>query len=259
MPNATINTITISGSLTTSMVANGIRDALISIGYTLFDSYLASNVEQRIYTLTRSNATKGTIFLQVSVFTNGTLNYQIHESWNSTTKVGTNTNTVTSNYTISLSTVAIQLYIVDHPEFKGLILEQGTTQIVIGILRPKNIVPSWWSENSFPYAFITKYSVSPANSRFGATTTPFGNNLDYEFLQSTKLQDGNAQNNNARSILPLCILSFGVGGILLSCDDLIVCASNTARPLDTILVSPTEIYTYIWGNALHSGIAIRTT
>ena len=257
MAIATITTSTLSGTLTTASIANAVRDALISVGYTLFESYLASGVEHRIMALNSSIATKGTVYLQISVNSAGAIAHLFHEAWNTGTKAGTNSSSSTQYATV-VGTTALNLRAVNHPEFKGVVLEQGTIQGVIALVRPKGTVPSWWNENSYPYQFLTRYSAAPSNSRLGSTTTPFGNNIDHEYLQSTKMQDGNAQNSDARSILPLCILSAGAGGIIASCDDVIICASNTARPLDTITISAGEVYTYIWGTALSSGIAIRT-
>lgn len=261
MPNATITQATLSGTITHVNFINAIRDALISIGYTLFDAFSVTSTEHRIFTLTSSNATKGTIFLQISVNSSfGTFSHQLHETWNTSTKVGTNSAVNYNMPGFGAATTSVFLYAVNHPEAKLLIIEQGIAQGIIGVFRPKQSPPSWWNENNFAYIFQAKYSTSPANSRLGSTTSPFGNAIDYEYLQLLKLQDGNAQNNNARSILPLCILSAGTGGgIIASCDDVVICASNTMRPMDTITISPTEIYTYIWGNALNSGIAIRTT
>lgn len=257
MAVATITTSTLSGTLTTVSIANALRDILITAGYATFDSYLSGTTEHRIMSLNSSIATKGTVYLQISVNSSGSITYLFHEAWNTTTKVGTNSSN-SSSVSIATGTTALNLYSVNHPEFKGVMLEQGTVQGVIALIRPKTTAPSWWNENTNPFVFLSRYNTTPSNSRLGSTTTPFGSNIDHEYLQNSKLQDGNAQNSSARSILPLCILSAGVGGVIASCDDVIICSSNTARPLDTITVSPSEIYTYVWGNALNSGIAIRT-
>lgn len=257
MANAIINKLTFSGTLAQLSTANAYRDALLSVGYTLFDSYNASGSEVRVMALVQSAATRGTLYLQIAVNSTSNAVITLHDTWNTTTRSGTNS---TTSFTISTvnGTTALYFYAINHPEFKGVVVEQGSMQNVLGILRPKGNPPTWWNENTHAYGFLAKYSTTPANSRFAATSTPFGNGIDHEYLQNSKLQDGNAQNSDARSILPLCILSAGVGGILASCDDLIVCASNTARPQDTVTVTVSEIYTYIWGNALNSGIAIRT-
>jgi hypothetical protein len=260
MANATITTTTLSGTITTAIFLNALRDGLISVGYTLFDSYVSGSNDIRVLALNSSAETKGTVYLQITANnTLSTIAHQLHETWNTTTKAGTGSSVSVGQPSFTTGTTAINFCFINHPEFKGVIIEQNTAQFVIGILRPKQSPPSWWNENSFAYAFQAKYSTVPTSSRLGSTTTPFGNAIDHEYLQSTKLQDGNAQNSNARSILPLCILSAGVGGVIASCDDVVVCSSSTMRPLDTITVSPTEVYTYIWGNSLTSGIAIRTT
>lgn len=258
MTNATITKTSTTGTLTTLLIANYVRDALISVGYTVFDSYTSGSTEVRVMALNLSGATKGTVYLQVTVGSNGSMSTTLHEAWNTTSRTGTNS-LASNGIATSNNTTAIYFYAVNHPEFKGLVLEQGAMQNVIGILRPKVNPPNWWNENIYPYAFFARYNATPSSSRFSATSTPFGNLLDHEYLQNSKLQDGNAQNSDARSILPLCILSGGLGGILAACDDVIICASNTIRPQDTITVAANEIYTYIWGTALNSGIAIRTT
>lgn len=258
MATATITKTTLSGSLTTLTIINSIRDILIGLGFTLFDSYLASGFEYRVMAFSMSAASKGTVYLWVGCnISNGILNYAIYESWNTTNKTGVGNSTQTIS--TSTSTTALNIYAINHPEFKGLAIEQGTTQGVLGFFRPKNAPPAWWNENNFLYAFMPRYNTTSANSKIGSVTTPFGSNIDHDYLQFSKLQDGNPLNNDARSIIPLCILSPGVAGILLTFDDLIICASNTMRMMDTITISPNEIYTYFWGNALNSGLAIRTT
>lgn len=259
MATATITTTILSGVLLSAGIANALRDAFLSIGFTTFDSYLASNVEHRIMSYQFSNSTKGTAYLQISIAAGGGITYQLFDGWNTTTKAGTNGTGSQAIATLVSGNNAITFHSVSHPEFRGVVVEQTTTQGVIGLLRPKATVPTWWNENSYLYCFLTKYNSTSGSSRFSATTTPFGVVTDHEYLQSAKMQDGNNQNSNARSMFPLIILSNAVGGLINSCDDVVVCASNTLRPLDTLTVSGSEIYTYCWGNNQTNGIAIRTT
>ncbi|MBD2503421.1 hypothetical protein [Anabaena azotica] len=262
MPNAIITQTTLSGNINNVSFVNALRDALISVGYTSFDTFLVGSAEHRILALNSSSAAKGTVYLQISCNSSFNTGYQLHESWNTspTARGGTNSTINVGIGGFAAGTTAVTFYSVNHPEAKLVTIEQGTSQSVVGVIRPKGIAPSWWNENDFAYAFQTKYNTNPPSSRLAGTTSPSGNNaFDYEYMQFSKMQDGNPRNNDARSIFPLCILSAGASGILESCNDLIVTASNTMRIRDTIPVSDKEIYTYIWGNALSSGIAIRTT
>jgi hypothetical protein len=261
MAIATITKTVLSGTLTTLIIANGIRDALINAGYTLFHSYTSGSNEVRVMALQQSNATKGTIFLQVTVNSGGSIIYSLHETWTPGTNTGTGTNSTTATtITTGNGTTALTIYAIAHPEFKGLSLEQGTAQGILGVMRPlkNNLIPSWWNENLFPYAFLPRASTVPANSRFGSCNTPYGANIDHEYLNNAKLQDGNAQDNDRRSTLPFIVWQNGNYGVLCVSDDIITCASNTMRLMDTVTVSANEVYTYFWINNTHSGLAIRT-
>lgn len=259
MAIATIAQSTLSGTLTVAGIANALRDLFLGLGFTLFDSYLSGSTEGRVMAYQFSAAAKGTAYLQILVNSAGTISYQLFDAWNTSTKAGTNGSVSQNIATVTSGNNAITFTTVSHPEWRGAVVEQTTTQGVIALVRPKGSPPSWWNETNVLYAFVTKYNATPANSRLAATNTPFGIVQDHEYLQSSKLQDGNAQNSNARSVLPLCIMSNAVGGIIAACDDVIISASNGVRVLDTYPVSASEIYTYIWGNAQSSGIAIRTT
>lgn len=259
MAIATITKTTLSGSLTTLIIANAIANALISAGYTLFHSYTSGSSEVRIMALQQSNAAKGTIYLQITIISNGNINYALHEAWNTVNNTGTNSSTASSIGTFN-GTTSLTAYVIVHPEFKGLAIEQGTAQGILGVIRPlKNaLIPSWWNENSFAYAFLPRSSNIASNTRFGSSSTPFGNNIDHEYLNNSKLQDGNSQNNDVRSTIPFLIWQNGAGGVLAVSDDIVVCASNTMRLMDTLTVSASEVYTYFWINNANSGLAIRT-
>ncbi|QSJ14603.1 hypothetical protein JYQ62_22145 [Nostoc sp. UHCC 0702] len=259
MVSATITTSILSGTITTLQIANAFRDALITAGFTTYDSYLTGSTEIRIMSLSMSAATKGTLYLRFDTNSSGNVNnYQIYDSWNTTTKTGTNSGgSINFSVFVGITTITIRSF--SHPEFKGIAFEQGTLYGIMGILRPKGSPPSWWDENAYPYGFAAQYNGFPGNSRFVSSINPFGGAAAHEYLQNTKLQDGNPQNSDSRSNIPLTILSIGVAGILQSCDDVIITCSNTMRIMDTVTVSPSEVYTYIWGPATNCGIAIRTT
>ena len=260
MAIANITKITLSGTLTTLSIANGIRDALISCGYNLFHSYQSGSSEGRVMALQQSSATKGTVFLQYVISSGGTVTYSLNEGWNTSTNVGTNAS-ASSSIAITTGTTNFTIYVINHPEFKGLVLEQGTVQGILGIIRllKNNLIPSWWNENLFAYAFIPRPNSSATSTRFGSTTTPFGNNIEHEYFNSTKMQDGNSQDSDRRSTLPFFLWQNGNNGALAVSDDIVIGASNTMRLMDTLTISSTEIYTYFWINSTNSGLAIRTT
>jgi len=101
-------------------------------------------------------------FTAASTFTcTGFSGFSGSNGQNASTTVPSTTLTLTSNF---------NLFSINHPEMRGVILFQnGVNLAFIGYLRPL-ITPSYWNENSYPWGFIPR-SMNPWASNWNAVSS----------------------------------------------------------------------------------------
>lgn len=113
------------------------------------------------------SAAKGTIYQQISISNTLVVQQRFSSDFNTTTNASTNNSPYCTSVTFSASS-QIFLAAYDHPEIKGVILEQaGSTAVPLCYCYPQK--PSWWSEDSFTFAFIPQ--TVNWNTFLGLTTT----------------------------------------------------------------------------------------
>ncbi|UYD38984.1 hypothetical protein [Tolypothrix sp. PCC 7601] len=276
MTNAVITQTTYNAPQDTAGFISAIVTACQNAGMgSVFDSYNnGSGDPVRVFKIDSPNAGGKSFYFNVWVLTTGTairgVQTQIYETWNATTHTGTN---ASSAYSASSSSDSysytnnqpINLYAINHPEFRGVTIQQsGSTTHTIGFLKPFNI-PSWWAEISFPYGFMhvsgaSLYNFYPLGTGANALATGSACNI----LYSSAMSFVNPYNNkrdiyNGLLLLPDSSNGNRAGIIGKTSNDLcLVCASGLSL-FDVVQVTPgSEEYTLITAGGT-PGIAIRTT
>lgn len=159
MPAATINltTLNTSPAITQEQLINTISSLFVSdLGFTLIDSYTDTNIIYRVLSHQYTSALKDTAYLRLSITTNtNVMSLSLFDSWNTTTKNGTNGINTTTTATISIDNGQVFSFrTVNHPEIKGVLITQGNTYYGFhGLIRPANI-PTWWDLNNHLFAFM---------------------------------------------------------------------------------------------------------
>ncbi|MFK0735471.1 MAG: hypothetical protein ACFKPT_20370 [Gloeotrichia echinulata GP01] len=255
MANAILVNSLLAGILFPVNTASFISTAMQAAGWTLVDTY--NSGQSMTFSWTLNASTKGTVFANIVVTTNA-INFNLLETWNTTTRTGTlSTTNSGGGFSLSNSTTTIYCTAINHPELRGIVLSQyGNSTRFLGALRPQGLAPSWWNESSFCWAFAPSNAFPPT---FFSTSAPWANASNLNCINSSQLQDGNTYNGNARSILPLILMNNGNTGVLATCNDVVICASAGLLVGDTLTVSGSEVYTYIYSSTGTNGIAIRTT
>lgn len=75
-------------------------------------------------------------------------------------------------------TAPIKFTSINHPEIRGVWLEQvGRVPYFLGIVKPAN-PPNWWNEATFPYAFLSIKSCFFSLLGFSTTASPFNSTIN---------------------------------------------------------------------------------
>lgn len=265
MPAATITTNSQSTTvaITNAQFINFLATQFTTnLGFTLIDT-INGATERRVLSYTYNGAkTKGTVFLRLSVSGTGTLAYSIFDSWNAATDTGTNQSTEVSVTYSQSSGVNLVATSYSHPEFRGIVLTQGSTHNIIGLIRPST-VPTWWNEDNALYSFLIRNSSSQATHLELLTTS--GNALEvtvFEILYSLGMVQKQIYTDKF-SILKGLLISTGstgthrVGAIVRTSEDLGISSVSTLNPRDPLVVTlGVEEYEFMSNSTYAPGLVI---
>jgi len=221
---ATLTQTIISPTLTVASVQAGFQTAMANAGFSSYSVY--STYYQTFYYQYNSAATKGTAYLNIAFTSSGQYIQPIlYDSWNNTTNTGTNPQYITSSQwaMLNYNSTAITLTAINHPEFRGVVIVQGSYSSIIGILRPANI-PTWWNENNYLYAFSANAYGNSNNAKgfgeyYACGSNPFNTtNSNYcnYWVYSGSFINSNPNNSNQYEIVTGLILGQPSGGGYLS-------------------------------------------
>jgi hypothetical protein len=264
MPNATTATTTLTSPQTAAGVIAAIETSGLAagLGNTVFDSYTdgSSNLVRVFELVTDITKAKGKIYLQILLSTTNVLTTRIYDTWNTVTKTGTNITSGATIFTLNYSNGQnILISSVNHPEYRGIIVRQGTINIgYLGIFRPFN-KPTWWDESLYPYAFIINNTNSQLLNHTPCTLNPTGSVSSNSILSNNSIGLVNPINNRREIIKGLLLLAnigVPIGSTGKTSDDLVFVAATGLSPFDVIQVTiGSEEYLLLQSGA--PGVAIR--
>ena len=113
---------------------------------------------------TNTTKNKGVIYwrLRVDDFsaTQYLVSQQLVTGWDDATKThDLQTYVLGADYTIFIKGRSVYFFAINEPQIRNLILyhERGLwiNRIYLGYIRPFNLPPGWWDENSYPYCFCS--------------------------------------------------------------------------------------------------------
>ena len=266
MPNAVINVSSFLGDGTQGFFLAQINTAMLSVGFSLLDSY-TSGGGHRVWNFnTGGNFTYSNLYLQFG-FSNATTSCGIrgYSNWNTSTKTGANPSATAGSGIASLA-AAYTLYSINHPEVRGVFVFEGTTpRFFIGYFRPDTSLPanSWYNENQSPLAYIP---VSAGLSDFST------NNAVLQSISSLRAQSGlanvgftqtistsgNFATGNTRVLFPATITTNANETIHVFSPDVALCGASGLTILDYFTVD-TKRYTFFNGvNTTTAKLFVRT-
>lgn len=149
----------------------------------------------------------------------------------------TDTTTFPYNYTNPIFFKAI-----NHPEFRGVFIQQASRgTIFVGYIRPENL-PTWWNENSYAYCFHSPNSDFLNFRSFSGVFSPYsGTNQQTSYrIGNLSLGSGNAANSSKRDVVsaPLLLDNQTQVGILgRFSNDVILTNYTTLTQFDKLIVT----------------------
>jgi len=198
---ATLTQTTVSPTLTVASVQAGFQTAMTNAGFSHYSVY--STYYQTFYYQYNSGVTKGTAYLNMQINSNIQFYPLLYDSWNSGTNTGTNPSYATSNsyYLNSNNTVQVVFTAINHPEFRGVLMQSGTNYSLFGVFVPANI-PTWWNQTNYLYAFMPHMNGSNFSWGWGSllpcSSNPFnttnGNNA-LSVVSSNVFENPNPNNS----------------------------------------------------------------
>jgi hypothetical protein len=266
MPNAVINVSSFLGDGTQSFFLGQINTAMLSVGFTLLDSYTAGG-GYRVWNFnTGGNFTYSNLCLEFG-FSNTTTSCGIrgYSNWNTSTKTGANPSAVALAAIGSLA-AAYTLYSINHPEVRGVYVVEGSTQrFFIGYFRPDSSLPanSWYNESQSPLAYIvtsnglTDFSANNAVLQSISTLRAQSGLANVGFT-STVSTSGNFSTGNTRVLFPATITTNAGETIHVFSQDIALCGASGLTILDYFTVD-TKRYTFFnGGNSTTAKLFVRT-
>jgi hypothetical protein len=266
MPNAVINVSSFLGDGTQAFFLAQINTAMLSVGFTLLDSYTAGG-GYRVWSSNTGNFTYSNLYLEFG-FSNTTTSYGIrgYSNWSTSTKTGANPSAVASSAIGSLA-AAYTLYSINHPEVRGVFVFEGSTpRFFIGYFRPDPSLPanSWYNESQSPLAYIVTsnnltdfsgnnsvlQSISSLRAQSGLSSVGFTQTLS---------TSGNSATGNTRVLFPATITTSAGETIHVFSPDIALCGALGLTILDYFTVDNTKRYTFFNGvNSTSAKLFVRT-
>lgn len=138
---------------------------------------------------------------------------------------------------------AIFFKAINHPEIRGVFIQQANRQtIFLGYIRPENL-PTWWNENSHPYIF-TSPNADLLNFRmFSGVNSPYSSATQANSYRigNLSLGAGNAANSSKRDVIasPLMLDAQTQTGIIgRFSNDIILTNYSVFAQFDKLIVTP---------------------
>lgn len=260
MPAAARTTSTLSPTVTQANLTAAIRSAFIAAGFGAapHDEYTdGSSANHLIYeVISDPVATRGRFYLNVQVTTTMGVSLRLLQDWNAVP----NTFTVGSAFsTAATFSAASPVFFTgyDHPELKGVILEQGANVIPLMYARPQK--PSWWTEEAWLFGFIPQNNTFAAYVSVTGTANPYNSSSTYLPSSFTAMSTTNPITNQ-RDILPGVVIfaagaTQGVAGRFSA--DVVHCSATGLTRFDILQVTPgVEEYQLLQAGAA-GAIALR--
>lgn len=179
--------------------------------------------------------------------------------WTPSSNLATNEGTASSPATFSLTSLAtISFVAINSAELKGVLIVQGTTSYLLGIIRPFYI-ESWYDENQWNLAFVAQNTTNP--NVYGTTLIPDSTTGNWSTNYTSSLASPNPYNSNIRQIKPIEYYHPGAyGSVCNTSSDLAWCAStNIVNTGVDELVTSNATYLYIGKSGAGScSLVVRT-
>lgn len=263
MPNAVITSSTFTGDGTQLKIMNELNTAMVALGFTQLDSFLATGNEQRVWEFDAAplDTSFGKMIIQGGFSGPTTIQLRGFSSFNTAGNTGAN-ESPTATSSVLVLTSSFTLYTCNHPEVRGVILQEGTTlRKFFGYLRPISKPPLW---GDAPYGFIdagggayTSETLQPISAlRPGSVTT----NIRVNGYANNGGQDIAIWGN--RPFLTNCLLTDqgSIRPIAFFSNDIITAGNNGMNMLQQYF-DPTNNATYTIFDAIGNNtarMAIRT-
>lgn len=266
MPNAVINVSSFLGDGTQGFFLAQINTAMLSVGFTLLDSYTAGG-GYRVWNFnTGGNFTYSNLCLEFG-FSNTTTACGIrgYSNWNTSTKTGANPSAVASSGIASLA-APYTLYSINHPEVRGVfVVESAAQRFFIGYFRPDTSLPanSWYNESQSPLAYIvtstglTDFSANNAVLQSISSLRAQSGLSNVGFTQTISTS-GNFSTGNTRVLFPATITTNANETIHVFSPDVALCGASGLSILDYFAVD-SKRYTFFNGvNTSTAKLFVRT-
>lgn len=179
----------ISSPISRQTIGDALKVAFANAGYsTLVDDYTnASGVRSLVYQVSYGTATYSTIFLETQINLSRVVSSRIGTSWNvSTHTMGAIATALSSSVTFN-ALAKVTFTAIAHSEMRLVVMEQGTTTAqIMGIIRP-SLKPTWWDENTYPFAFTPQNVNLNTFLPFPTANNPYASTANYPLLYISQL------------------------------------------------------------------------
>jgi len=244
----TRNDFTLNPTVTQTTLYDSIKARFLAMGdFRLFSEFSATTDRIMIFELILdSTRLAGKVYLRIRVTTALAITQQIFTFWNLTNNTGIAPSTESALITFVPNIAIEMISFVKAPEYRFLLLSQSTVIAFLGILRPDN-KPSSWSEDSYPYCFISNNAFDAANqfrNWLACTSNPYSNTSAFTSnMADPRLSNPNPIDNRRDSEAGIRIYSTNQGIAGQSSGEIISVAALGQARFELITMSPsTEEY-----------------
>jgi hypothetical protein len=170
MTVATRTITTLAANWTQATLTAAINTAMVNAGFTTSPGYAVSTTQYLSYSFSSgSGANNGTAY-RIQITSAFAVSHQLFSTLNTGTNTGTNGSGEQSATTF-VSSQQITFHALNaFPEYRAVLMVQGSLSILLGVFNPTNRVDVW-SLESWNHAFIW----SALTSLFATSNNPFSN------------------------------------------------------------------------------------
>ena len=222
MPNAVITLTSFTAAGTQLSIMTQLNTAMLAAGFTLLDSFITAGNEQRVYEFDAdpTDILYGKMIIHIGFNATTTIRVRGYSSYNPALDTGFNESTTTTTSNISL-TGSYSLYICNHPEVRGVIMQEGSTfRKFFGYMRP-SVKPSSWGDNCFGF-------IDSSTSAYTSITLQPISSLRPNSISASCGAVGYINNNNpnievwgGRPFLTNCLMTDNTKAIVFFSNDII--------------------------------------
>ena len=227
----------------------------------------AGSLAYRVARIVLNSKSKGTVYWQLLVEERDSdflISQQMVTDWDDASRSFDLETTSLANRTTFPKGRLFRFFAINSEEIRCLLLFHSrysyVNRIYLGYIRPANIPPSWWDENSYPYCFVSTNGFFNSFEVFKREGSPFNTTSDFLIPPSTSIASRRSLALNKISIWAgVPFISYSTYGVVqIFNQEVVYFAQNTYIKLGYYLRDKEKSLTYfVFADETSIKLAIR--